>query len=148
MPRLWKSDVKWSPNWSPNPEKMRKNDGNKSMQKRTRPPGYARRVGGYGGRPLLRLNNIFSSLFRLVFVSASPKSSFGCLLPRFIQSCLRFGCLPPRFILFGPQEAERSIAKATDASHIVCRRPVSRCEFESAPPHQPTPRGACACVML
>ena len=80
MPRLWKSDVKWSPNWSPNPEKMRKNDVNKSMQKRTRPPGYARRVGGYGGRPLLRLNHLFSSRFRLVFVSSSPQ-------PRPVTSC-------------------------------------------------------------
>ena len=68
---------------------VRKSEVNKSMQKRTRPPGYARRVGGYGGRPLLRLNHIFSSRFRLVFISAAPKSApksgfgFGCLLPPF-----------------------------------------------------------------
>ena len=36
--------------------------------------------------------------------------------------------------VFTTPAAERSIAKATDASHIVVRRPVSGCEFKGLRP--------------
>ena len=41
----WNMDKQGAPNWSPNRENVRKNEVQKSMRKKARPPGPARRVG-------------------------------------------------------------------------------------------------------
>ena len=66
-----------------------KNEVRKSMRKKSRMPGSAWRVGRQGGRPSSRLNHLFSSRSRLVFVSSSSCYVLRSLYDYVLKSRLR-----------------------------------------------------------
>ena len=156
-----KSAPTWRQNGSQNPEKINRKrgpkiDAKKGSHARTYLVGQ-RSVAGTILRLIISSRLVFRLVFRLVLASFRVLGrhvtsrgvvflvmhSFSFHFASSDASCrladvLHQGIYPVKVSSemsnVALPAAERSIAKATDASHIVVRRPVSGCEFKGISP--------------
>ena len=138
MPQLWKSYGKWSPNWSPNPEKCEETRG-KQIDAKTDASAQICPEGRRLWRPpqskiKSSLLVSFSSCLRLVCAKICTKILLWIWMssPAFFLACRRFTCLLFYRVLFILQRFIRLSCHRFRKYHLNCQtRPKKRLNARS-----------------